>query len=350
MYCSQCGREVKTGARFCAGCGAAVGRAKAAEGVDHAVITEAAGSPKQDSTKPIQEQELSQPTDLQIIKDTRPKAEVHEEKRTRTYSRALIFGVAAVVMASIGGYLYFTDFIGKKHIAQETLSTESSTPSAESGVSQGITETQQQSGSIENAQKEYTTSPINAPPIQPGDTYVVESLYLDNPKLNNTTERKVVSIDNEKVIVASKNVKSGYTRTLEFTSEWNLLSSRDPKGSGSNYYPPLKYFEFPLYPGKTWQQTSVETNIKMNSTRQHTLSATVGDWEEITVPAGTFRAIKITTQTELLDRKTGQKSTGVDVSWYVPDIRRSVKSSLTTRNFSGNQEQQLIQLIKYDLN
>jgi hypothetical protein len=139
------------------------------------------------------------------------------------------------------------------------------------------------------------------------------------------------------------------TQAKTTTSDGNG-SMTTVKCSATNYSPPLKYFEFPLYPGKTWQQTSVETNIKTNSTREHTLSAIVGDWEEITVPAGTFRAIKITTQTELLDRKTGQKSTGVDVSWYVPDIRRSVKSSVTTRNFDGNQERQLIQLIKYDLN
>lgn len=125
MYCSQCGREVKAGAQFCAGCGAPLGRAKAAEGVAPDVITEAANSPKQDSTKPIQEQELSQPTHLQVIEGTQPKAEIYEEKRAETHFRTLIFGVAAVVVASIGGYLYFTDFIGKKHITQETLSTES---------------------------------------------------------------------------------------------------------------------------------------------------------------------------------------------------------------------------------
>jgi len=50
--------------------------------------------------------------------------------------------------------------------------------------------------------------------------------------------------------------------------------------------------------------------------REHTLSATVGDWEETTVPVGTFRALKITLQTELLDPSTGETSTGTDISWY----------------------------------
>ncbi|MGH8646080.1 MAG: hypothetical protein ACREX4_17135 [Gammaproteobacteria bacterium] len=113
--------------------------------------------------------------------------------------------------------------------------------------------------------------------------------------------------------------------------------------------PPLKYFEFPLYPGKTWRQTSIEKNIKTGATREFTLSATVGDWENISVPAGTFRAIKITTQTALLDGASGQRSTGTDISWYAPEIRRSVKSQVTSRNMEGNAEEQFVQMVRYEL-
>jgi hypothetical protein len=105
--------------------------------------------------------------------------------------------------------------------------------------------------------------------------------------------------------------KTGKARILQFTSEGNLLSSRNQDGSGFDYAPPLKYFVFPLYPGKTWQQRSRETNIQTGAVREHTLSATVGDWEDIAVPAGTFRALKITLHTELLARifhKKGQTS------------------------------------------
>ena len=191
----------------------------------------------------------------------------------------------------------------------------------------------------------------DTPPIKTGDTYIIESLYSDNPTLNNTTERKVISVGEGQITVASRNIKSktGSTRTIRFTPEWNVISSRNPDGSGLDYSPPLKYFEFPLYPGKTWRQTSVEKNTKTGAVREHTLSATVGDWEDVSVSAGTFHAIKITTQTELLDRATGQRSTGTDISWYAPNIRRSVKSEVTSQNFQENQERQLIQMIQYDL-
>ena len=75
----------------------------------------------------------------------------------------------------------------------------------------------------------------------------------------------------------------------------------------------------------------------------------MGDWEEISVPAGTFRALKITLQTELLDPSTGETSTGTDISWYAPDVRRSVRSEITSKNFQGQQERQVIQLMQYDV-
>ncbi|MFI3185105.1 MAG: carboxypeptidase regulatory-like domain-containing protein [Methylococcaceae bacterium] len=195
---------------------------------------------------------------------------------------------------------------------------------------------------------------IQAPTVpihKQGDSYTLESINLDNGTHNSTTERKVVLANAEKVVVESRNVasKSAAVRQLEFTPEWNVVATRNADGSGLNYSPPLKYYEFPLTPGKTWQQTSIETNTKTGATREHTLSATVVDWETVTVPAGTFRSVKVTIQTELLDRTTGQKTTGTDTSWYVPEVRRSVRSLTSSRSFEGIESKQDIQLIKYNL-
>jgi hypothetical protein len=192
---------------------------------------------------------------------------------------------------------------------------------------------------------------VPIPNTKVGDTYIIEYRYPDSLKSSYSLERKVVAVDERYITVATKNVKSktGKARTLQFTSEWNLLSSRNPDGSGFDYSPPLQYFAFPLYPGKTWQQRSRETNIKTGAVREHTLSATVGDWEDIAVPAGTFRALKITLQTELHDPSTGEISIGTDTSWYAPDMRRSVKSDMTSQNFQGQQERQVIHLLQHSL-
>ena len=196
------------------------------------------------------------------------------------------------------------------------------------------------------------TEVADIPDVRVGDTYLVDSQYPNNAKLNNMTERKVVSVIDGGVTVASRNVKSrsGQSRMLRYTQEWNFVSSRNADGSGLDYLPPLKYFEFPLYPGKSWRQTSRETNVKTGATRDFTLSATVGEWENISVPAGTFRAIKITTQSEIVDSVSGQRSTGTDVSWYAPDVRRSIKSVITSRNMQGDVEDQFIHVAQYQVN
>ena len=195
-----------------------------------------------------------------------------------------------------------------------------------------------------------TVQTPTVPIHNPGDSYTLVSINLDNGTVNNTTERKVVLASFEKVVVESRNLasKSVAQRQLEFTPEWNVVATRN-SGSGLNYSPPLKYYEFPLTPGKTWQQTSIETNTKTGATREHTLSATIGDWETVTVPAGTFRGVKVTIQTELFDRTTGQKTTGIDTSWYVSEVRRSVRSLTSSRSPAGVQSRQDIQLIKYNL-
>ena len=99
---------------------------------------------------------------------------------------------------------------------------------------------------------------VGSPNTKVGDTYIIEYVDPDNPKSSYSIERKVVNVGGGTITVATKNVKSktGKTRALQFTSEWNLLSSRNPDGSGFDYSPPLQYFTFPLYPGKTWQGSS----------------------------------------------------------------------------------------------
>ncbi|MEI6706580.1 MAG: hypothetical protein WCK96_05525 [Methylococcales bacterium] len=184
-----------------------------------------------------------------------------------------------------------------------------------------------------------------------GSTYVTESFSLDKPEEKSIMERKIVANENEKITVATTNIKnkSQKPRILEFTKDGNLLSSRNADGSGSNFAPPIKYFDFPLYSGKKWQEKTTETNIKTGSVRQHVIFAIVGEWETISVPAGIFQGIKITLETELIDSTTGEKTTGTDTSWYVPEIGRSVKSVISSRNADGKEQQQIIQLISYKI-
>ena len=187
---------------------------------------------------------------------------------------------------------------------------------------------------------------VGIPPIRVGDTYVYESKDPAQPDASLSTRRTVTSTSG-KIVLSSLNLdnKRAKARSLYFDREWNLIGSRSPNNSGRDYSPPLKYYDFPLYPGKTWQQTTTETDIKTGAMRIHQVSGVVKGWETVTVPAGTFRGIRVELETELFDPSTGERVPGTDTSWYVPEVRRSVKSDTTGKGGS----RRLIQLISYDV-
>lgn len=185
-----------------------------------------------------------------------------------------------------------------------------------------------------------------APQIRTGDSYIYESTDLEQPGISISTRRTVTSTKG-KVILSSINLdnKNAKARNLWFDREWNLIATRNADNSGLDYSPPLKYYDFPLFPGKTWQQDTTETNTKTGTVKSHSVAGVVGQWETVSVPAGTFRAIKVELQTEVFDHSTGERISGSDRSWFVPDVRRSVKSITTGKGGS----QRLIQLMSYEL-
>jgi hypothetical protein len=190
------------------------------------------------------------------------------------------------------------------------------------------------------------SGPVTAPPIRVGDSYVYEAREPDYPESSVVTRRTVTSTKGP-VVLSSVNVnsKKAKPRLLHFNGEWNLVAVRNADDSGLDYAPPLKYYEFPLYPGKTWRQTTTETNSRTGATRTHTVSGTVGPWEDVVVPAGSFRALRVSLQTELFDPSTGERQPGTDVSWYVPEVRRSVRSLTTGKDG----KQRSLELIEYQL-
>jgi len=181
-----------------------------------------------------------------------------------------------------------------------------------------------------------------------GTEYVIENKNFSNPKLSYVAERKILSVEPDRIIVTMRNLKSNYSRTLEYDHQWNLISARGTSGEGSDYSPPIKYYDFPLYPGKRWSGTSTERNIRTGKVREHVISAEVGEWETITVPAGTFQAIKVIIKNEVKDFETGLVKSGTDISWYAPDVKRSIKSELSTHNDSeGEDEKQTLSLLRF---
>lgn len=187
---------------------------------------------------------------------------------------------------------------------------------------------------------------MGIPPIRVGDTYIDESMDPDERERSLKTRRMTTSTQGRVVLSSirldSKNLKP---RFLHFNQEWNLLATSNANGIGLDCSPPLKYYDFPLFPGMTRQQTTTEANTQTSATCIHTVSGSVVGWETVRAPEGTFRAIKVSLQTEMFDSSTGERIPGSDLFWNVHEVRRSVKSLTSGKDGS----RRLIQLLRYEV-
>jgi len=189
---------------------------------------------------------------------------------------------------------------------------------------------------------------VDAPAIMVGDSYTYESENISNSKLSYVATREVTAIDDNRLTLVTTNVKSGSKRTSYYDRVWGYLGSGSGNNDGVSFSPALKYLDFPLNVGKKWTAYSTETDKKTGHQRQHTINGTVEGWEKVQVPAGEYDALKIVLKTEVKD--ADNVSPGTDVSWYVPALRRSVKSELSGLDVStGGVEKRIVRLLSYHI-
>jgi len=291
------------------------------------------------------------------------KMDAEDEARATTEQEPLKNWIASVLrwvfriaisFAPIIGFLIFggVDISTVKNIvttardAAQVPTSDSNQKSVQNARSQKSTKSPVQVSAASGPKAEANLGP---PQIRVGDSYVFESRNVTQPGLSYTAERVVVGINGDKVSTTMRILTNGYTWKIDFDSHWNVISSRSQSGEGSDHSPPIRYFDFPLRTGKKWIASSTERNIKTGKTRLHKISGTIGEWEEITVPAGRFRGLRVTLNTEFED-ENGLVS-AEDVSWYVPEVKRTVLSRIKSLN-RGTQErrEQEIVLVSYKAN
>jgi hypothetical protein len=94
-----------------------------------------------------------------------------------------------------------------------------------------------------------------------------------------------------------------------------------------SFQPPFQRFSFPLMVGKTWEGQLVkrEVPVQRYSTVRESMRGTVVGWDRITVPAGTFTALRIDVTTVWSDvDAAGVRGSSRETVWYVPEVRNVV--------------------------
>ena len=101
--------------------------------------------------------------------------------------------------------------------------------------------------------------------------------------------------------------------------------------------------DFPLTVGKQWSREYKTNYVGSNKTVARKASYEVKGIEQVTTPAGTFRAFKLES-----DDRAGQRDYWVTTYWYSPDTRSIVKSVFDSS--AGGQTvglQRQVELIKF---
>lgn len=125
--------------------------------------------------------------------------------------------------------------------------------------------------------------------------------------------------------------------------DWNILTYRslsEESAPATNYSKPLTIFPFPLTPGKTWKEEVKWQVPDLSLPGKTEVEGKLGNWEDVTVPAGTFHAIR----GEVTNRVIGREGAHDQISityWYAPKVNRFVKYRYES-NTEGTYDAELV--------
>lgn len=166
------------------------------------------------------------------------------------------------------------------------------------------------------------------PEVRVGDSWTYNFVdYLTNRKVA-TIEDVVTFIGSDFLLVVSTDEANQRELDSHWTSEWGLVP-----GAQRAYKPPLRFFNFPLKIGDSFE-TVYEVLARKGNSARYNVKATVKvtGWEEIEVPAGKFRALRIESNGTIVRLDMVASARNRHVIWYVPEIERWVKWTTESDN------------------
>jgi len=114
-------------------------------------------------------------------------------------------------------------------------------------------------------------------------------------------------------------VKSGATREAYWRKSDLAFHMDTVRGQAEvRYVPSRVLYDWPLFPQKTWENTYTREVPRDRQTSVLVEACQVADQESVTVPAGTFRAYKVTCRSV----RTG--AIGLEI-WYSPEVKHYVR-------------------------
>ena len=187
---------------------------------------------------------------------------------------------------------------------------------------------------------------VPRPDVKVGDTWIYRRMDYDANRPRGIYTMRVVFAQRGVIQVVSRSGMSEEVDTT-YTADWNAVTV-----PGRVFNPHTGWFKFPLHAGATYKASYEAILPQRGIHSRNEREVKVVGWEEIVVPAGKFRALKILSDGHY-QRMDNSFASGRsrNVIWYVPEIKRWAKITLESRPVAGGGAGEHFgeELLSYDL-
>lgn len=170
-----------------------------------------------------------------------------------------------------------------------------------------------------------TASSVPRPEVKVGDswTYIRSDGYTK--QITGTFVNTIQKIEAGEITVEARSPDGQGNPLLSvFTPDWNVR-----KRGNSVFDPAIPQYAFPLEIGKSWESNYTGPTLDGTGLTDFSRKSKVVGMEIVKVPAGTFNAVKIHSETSWLYKGAfrGGRSSGAnsETIWYAPEAKRFVK-------------------------
>lgn len=188
-------------------------------------------------------------------------------------------------------------------------------------------------------------APIPRPEVKAGDRWSYRRVDHETGKVLGRGEQEV-TFANDRVIQLVQKNPNGQEIDVTATAEWNLVSN----ANSGVFYPHNGVLRFPLRPGDSWHSDyEVKFPRRGAFDVKHDRVVKVVGWEDVQVPAGRFRALKVVSEGSFQRLDRSLAGTASDTVWYVPEVKRYVKWTFESRGYRGRIEWWTLELVQYQV-
>jgi hypothetical protein len=185
--------------------------------------------------------------------------------------------------------------------------------------------------------------PAPAPEYRVGDRWIYHIVDGYRTPVDWDETHEVVSI--EPSLITVKVIVKGPTIDVVRFEKWSapgiVLQGALYEAETRRFDPPLIRFQFALNQGDRWNQRLRDLDAEPSPYGPASRFVTVGGWEQITTPAGTFDAIRMRVIMQMDDETFWRYPTECNyLVWYAPAVGASVREDKRSqwRDKGGGQD------------